>query len=212
MSYCQVPEERLAFIIALMAISITFLSSLQVNANLDQVVDIYRQAFREPPYNRNQAEVLAFANSLPGHTHREGFRFSAVFDNEAERMVGFSYGYTTKPGQWWYDQVADALELEISREWLPNSFQLVELAVSPEVQGQGYGGRLHDRLIAGLPHQKAVLSTLAKETVAYHLYKHRGWVDLLQDFQFSGATRPYRIMGLDLPTRESHKKAVLNRQ
>lgn len=185
-----------------MAVSITFLSSQQVNSDLDRVVAIYRQAFQEPPYSRNQAEVSAFGNSLPGHTRREGFRFLAGFEVESEGMVGFSYGYTTRPGQWWYDQVVRALERQIAREWLRNSFQLVELAVRPDFQGQGYGGRLHDRLIAGLPHRKAVLSTLAKETVAYQLYKNRGWVDLLDDFQFAGAARPYRIMGLDLSARK----------
>jgi ribosomal protein S18 acetylase RimI-like enzyme len=184
-----------------MAASLIFLSGQQVSAFSDQVVGVYRRAFREPPYNRTKGEVIAFANSLPGHISREGFRFLGLFEGESKSMLGFSYGYTTRPGQWWHDQVTKALKYQTSKEWLDHSFQLVELAVSPEVQGRGYGSRLHDGLIAGLPHQRAVLSTLAKETVAYHLYKNRGWADLLQGFQFSGATRPYRIMGLVLNAR-----------
>lgn len=191
-------EGCLGFIMDWMAVSITFLSSRHVNANSNQVVEIYRKAFREPPYNRTRAEVLAFANSLPRHTGRDDFRFAAAMDDEAGKMVGFAYGYTTKPGQWWHDQVSKALEPGVAQEWLQDSFQLVELAVKPSFQGQGYGGRLHDRLITNLPHQKAVLSTLTRETVAYHLYRRRGWVDLLVDFQFGSVARPYRIMGLDL--------------
>jgi hypothetical protein len=36
--------------------------------------------------------------------------------------------------------------------------------------------------------------------VAYHLYRKRGWVILLDEYFFPGVTRPYRIMGLNLET------------
>lgn len=170
----------------------------QVERFHEQIVNTYRRAFREPPYNRTEVEVLAFENSFSRHIQREDFRFAGAIENASEQMVGFTYGYTSQPGQWWYEQVSRALGPQAAKEWLTDSFQLVELAVAPKAQGQGYGGRLHDLLMTGLPHLKAVLSTIAKDTVAYHLYLGRGWVDILDEFQFPGVGRPYRIMGLDL--------------
>jgi GNAT superfamily N-acetyltransferase len=86
----------------------------------------------------------------------------------------------------------------LANEWLTQSFQLVEVAVTPETQGQGIGGRLHDRLLAELTYGKAVLSTIRAQTVAYWMYRKRGWRVLVEDMRFLGVDRPYRIMGLDL--------------
>jgi len=177
---------------------LTYLTSEQVESYSDQIVEVYSRAFQDPPYNRTKAEVLAFSSSLPEHTRRQDFRFLAVMKQGSEQVLGFSYGYRAGPGQWWHDQVEKALGPHVAQEWLADSFQLVELAVDPAAQGQGYGSLLHDRLIADLPYQKAVLSTIARDTVAYRLYRKRGWVELLDNFNFASVVKPYRIMGLDL--------------
>ena len=79
--------------------------------------------------------------------------------------------------------------------WLLDAFELTQMAVLPEFQGQGIGGRLHDLLLADLPYRHGLLSTLYGETDATGLYRERGWQILLEPFQFSGVNRPYRIMG-----------------
>lgn len=84
---------------------------------------------------------------------------------------------------------------------MTNYFEVVELAVSPAYQGLGLGGGLHDRLLAGLLHHTAVLSTIQFETNALLFYRKRGWVTLLHDFFFPGSKNPYLIMGLDLRRR-----------
>lgn len=54
--------------------------------------------------------------------------------------------------------------------------EFVELAVLPSHQGRGIGGQLHDTLLAGLPHQRALLATADDATTAaVHLYTKRGW-------------------------------------
>jgi ribosomal protein S18 acetylase RimI-like enzyme len=80
---------------------------------------------------------------------------------------------------------------------LEDSFQLVEIAVDPQVHEQGIGGGLHDHLLRGLGHKRAVLSTLQAATAAHHLYRTRGWVVLHENFIFPGVERRYRIMGLE---------------
>jgi ribosomal protein S18 acetylase RimI-like enzyme len=183
-----------------MTLTICLLTDEQAVAYRQQIAEVYREAFRPSPYNKREGEVVAFSQAFPEHTQTEGFRFVAAIENDSDRILGFAYGYTTLAGQWWNDSLAHALKPQIADQWLARSFQLAEIAVSPQSQGQGIGGRLHDHLLNGLPHRRAVLSTLATETVAYHLYRKRGWVILLDEYFFPGVTRPYRIMGLNLET------------
>jgi GNAT superfamily N-acetyltransferase len=174
------------------------LTGQQTEALKDRIVSVYRDAFGAPPYCRGEAEVADFARSLPQHVKREGFRISAVFDRGTDEVIGFAYGYANTPDQWWHEQVAKVAGPAMVTEWLVNSFRLVEMAIIPQAQGQGTGGRLHDHLLRGLAYQKAVLSTMAAETRAYRMYLRRGWVVLLSEIRFPGVERPYRIMGLDL--------------
>ena len=173
------------------------LTAAQVQPLLDQIVSIYREAFSIPSYNKEKSQVVAFARSLPDHMQREAFRFVGGFDRNSGRMLGFAYGYTSARGQWWHVNVRSALPPRLAGEWLEDSFQLTEIAVRSKDQGQGIGGQLHDRLLGGVPHAKAVLSTLDAQTVAYYMYQGRGWVTLLENYYFTGVSQPYRIMGLD---------------
>jgi GNAT superfamily N-acetyltransferase len=181
-----------------MTLSIAFLTRQGAVTHRHQITGVYREAFRPYPYRKSEGEVVAFEQSFPGHTRSDGFRFVAAIENDSDRLLGFAYGYTARTGQWWNDSVARALKPEMAEAWLSDSFQLAEIAVRPKYQGKGIGGRLHDHLLKGLPYQRAVLSTLAAETVAYHLYHKRGWVVLLDEYLFPGVARPYRIMGLNL--------------
>ena len=174
--------------------TISHLDNRQVEILQTQIVAVYRDAFSYKP----EIEVADFIQSLPIHIQRADFRFIGAFDDSPEQLVGFAYGYTSQPGQWWYEQVKAALPAQITEEWLNNSFQFAEIAVSPGFQGQGIGSRLHDDLLKGLWHDKAILSTLQAETVAHRLYRNRGWVVLRENLFFPEVNRPYQIMGLEI--------------
>ena len=174
------------------------LSNQQVDAFRDQLVTIYRDAFTIHPYCKKEVEVVDFAQSLPRHVEREGYHGVVALEGQAKQVVGFAYGYTNTPDQFWHQEVAKAVQPWIVTEWLTGSFRLVEMAVTPKAQGRGIGGLLHDHLLRGLSHQKAVLSTMAADTNAYRMYQKRGWRVLLDDHFFPGVTRPYRILGFEL--------------
>jgi GNAT superfamily N-acetyltransferase len=184
-----------------MVVVIHSLTDEQVEEYQDQLVSVYRDAFRTPPYCKEEAEVVDFAQSLPQHVQKEGFRIVVALEVPTEQVVGFAYGYANTPDQFWHGQVAKAVGPRTVTEWLTDSYRLVEMAVAPEAQGQGIGGLLHDHLLRGLAYQKAVLSTMAAEMNAYWLYHKRGWKVLLDDFSFPGVARPYRIMGLEVGNR-----------
>lgn len=166
------------------------------------VVEVYSRAFSGPPYHKDESDSEMFFGGLSRHIAREGFRSVVAREAPEKQVVGFVYGYTCRPGNWWYDNVAPGLSQEAINEWLSNCFEFVELAVDPDFQGQGIGGQLHDRLLTGLRYRTAVLSTMSG-TTAEKMYRKRGWVTLIPVHRFPGGSEPYLIMGLDL-TRYKH--------
>jgi len=167
---------------------------------------IYQAAFAGPPYYKTRRHGANFINSLPKHRRQPGFRFLLATATGVEghpQPVGFTYGYLSRPGQWWHDSVLPQLEHHQAERWLSESFKLAELAVTPRHQGRRLGSLLHDQLLQDLPWSRAVLSTIAADTVARRLYRKRGWETLLPQFFFPGVNLPYCIMGLELPLRRT---------
>lgn len=165
----------------------------------EQIRDVYISAFSEPPYHITESYADLFMESgLPRHSSRDGFCFLAARESVDSPIIGFAYGYTGMLGQWWHDVVAGALTPEARERWMTDYFEFVELAVKPAVQGQGIGSRLHDGLLAGLPHKTALLSTDLSETTALKLYRKRGWVTVLDRLDFPGDSSTKQILGIDL--------------
>ena len=159
-----------------------------------ELVNIYRAAFGMPPHNETESQLMRFARALPDHIECAGFKI-CVGKNSERQIIGFAYGYTGQPGQWWYDSVARGLGEKRSAEWQSDCFEFMEFAVVPSAQGQGIGGRIHDILLQAVPNTNALLSTPRLETLALYLYRRRGWITLLDDFFFPGDTSPFVIMG-----------------
>jgi ribosomal protein S18 acetylase RimI-like enzyme len=168
------------------------LSSEETLEHLPELVDVYRAAFTVAPYDEDETAVARFRDEqVANHAGREGFR--CVVARENERTVGFAYGYTGRRGQWWTDYVAERVPQELADEWLDGHFEFVELAVDPGCQGCGLGGALHDALLAGAPHARALLSTWRDELPARRLYLTRGWTVLQEELDPSSS-----LLGLDL--------------
>jgi ribosomal protein S18 acetylase RimI-like enzyme len=183
-----------------MSFKIIYFTRDEILQHMPDIVSIYRAAFDDPPFAEDRSGGESFASHVRFHSLRTGFRFFAAVDEDDEHAepVGFTYGYTGGPGLWWFDLVSTAIDPEVYNSWMTDYFEVVELAVAPDYQEQGLGGRLLERLLDGLPHQSAVLSTIQYETPALRFYRKRGWMTLLHDFYFPGSKNPYLILGLDL--------------
>jgi ribosomal protein S18 acetylase RimI-like enzyme len=148
------------------------------DAPLDEIVDVYRAAFTAPGYDETTEDVARFRAGLPRHAARDGFRLALARAPGDGGLTGFAYGYTGRPGQWWTDRLLDRIPREIADEWVGGHFELVELAVRPDAQGRGIGRALHDALLDGLPHRRALLGTWPDDRPARRLYERAGWRDL----------------------------------
>lgn len=180
------------------SIKIVQLSRAQVIERRDELVAVYRDAFRPPPYEKGENVVRQFHSALDRHATNEGFRCVAAMALDSGRYCGFGYGYTSRKGQWWHDQVVRQLDARTVESWFADAFEIVELALEPRMQGLGIGGQLHDKLLEPVSHSTAVLSTLDAATRGLHLYRNRGWRIIRGGFLFSGVREPYLIMGLRL--------------
>jgi ribosomal protein S18 acetylase RimI-like enzyme len=162
-------------------------------AGLDEAMDIYATAMHYPPNTAAQRAV-----SARKHAGLEGFACRAALDDQ-DRLVGFGYGYTSRPGQWWHDLVRRAVSRDTAREWLTDAFELSELHVLPEYQGCGIGRRLILALARDIPHRAIVLSTPDADTRAFRLYRDLGFQDLARNYLFPGDSRPFAVLGVPLP-------------
>lgn len=179
-----------------MTVELARLGPADVDAVAGEVADVYREAFGAAPYFEGELEVERFAtDALPRHVPRRDFRM--VIAREAGAMIGFTYGYTGEPGQWWHDWVVAELGQAAAAQWASRAFEFVELAVRPRAQRAGTGARLHDALLEGLLHRTALLSTWDADTPARRLYLRRGWVTLCA-VDRPAAGPPVLLMGRDL--------------
>lgn len=108
------------------------------------------------------------------HSARTGFRLALA--REGGALVGFAYGYTGEPGQWWTDRAAAALHPEVASDWLGGHFEVVSLGVAETARSRGVGRRLLTALTDGLSHSRWVLMTTSDaDDPARRLYRSTGW-------------------------------------
>ena len=67
--------------------------------------------------------------------HRGRADFRLITAERGDSLLGFAWGYTGERGQWWADMVHEAIETD-AEDWVGGHFEVVELAVDPEHQGQ----------------------------------------------------------------------------
>ncbi len=173
-------------------VSVVRWGAADLRRRLNDAMAVYTTAMGYPAETgRSRAGFTA------AHTGRAGFRCTAaVADGE---LAGFGYGYTSAPGQWWHDQVNSALAADVGARWFVDCFELCELHVLPAWQGQGIGRALLTTLVERIPERRVLLSTPEGRTRAWSLYRSLGFVDVLRGHLFPGDSRPFAILGADLP-------------
>jgi ribosomal protein S18 acetylase RimI-like enzyme len=164
----------------------------QFVARVHEAMQIYVRAMHYP-----DSAGVHRAVSARKHIENDGFACRAALDGDT--LIGFCYGYTTRPGQWWHDLVRRSLDRHTAAEWLQEAFELSELHVLPARQREGIGQQLLNSLAAGIPHRAMLLSTPDADTRAFRMYRRQGFVDLRRNYLFPGDHRPFAVLGARLP-------------
>jgi ribosomal protein S18 acetylase RimI-like enzyme len=158
-------------------------------------IRVYAEAFAQPPYSDPDRGREVRSRMRDVHGKRQGFRAFAAFEEDGT-VVGMIYGYHGSRGQWWHDMVMRRLDQPAAEKWLSNPYELVEVAVLPERQGQGIGAALIGCLLHGRPEATCVLSTRT-DSDAHHLYRRLGF-EVIVEMAFATGGAMFYVMGKEL--------------
>jgi ribosomal protein S18 acetylase RimI-like enzyme len=122
------------------------------------------------PAGPQRAAIMARHFGYPG--------FRAVVAEDGDRLLGFSYGYVSAPGQWWNGEVRRAIGEQRALAVLDGALELAELHVDPPVQRRGLGRALLYAVTSGAAEANAVLTTEATNARARALYRSAGFTIL----------------------------------
>ncbi len=157
--------------------------------HLPSILRIYARAHGLGPAAIEQRREIMLR-----HFRRRGY--GGLLAMKGDTLLGFAYGYTGGPGQYWYDLVHDAMTPDLRRDWLEKEhFEFVELAVAEDYRRRGVGEKLHDTLLHSRREPVALLTVRMDNTPALNLYLKKGWRVLLEDFRFSPDGLPFYVMG-----------------
>jgi ribosomal protein S18 acetylase RimI-like enzyme len=175
-------------------VTIAQCSAAGLRERVREAMAVYEAAMSYPPGTGAQRAGYAV-----GHTRLAGFRAVLAVEEAGDRLVGFGYGYTSKTGQWWHDQVRLAIGPELATRWLVAAFELCELHVLPEYQGRAIGREVLLTLSELVAQRRMLLSTPEGPTRAWRLYTTLGFIPLARQYRFPGDVRPFGILGAHLP-------------
>ena len=131
------------------------------------------------------------------HSTYQGYRGFAIESND-NKVIGFSYGYTSLPGQFYHELLAKEFDSEEYHKWLQDCFEFVELAVHPSYRQQGLAKMLITKLLEEVDNKTAILSTQMDNKSARSLYESLEWRVLKEPFYPGNLDQPYVIMGKEL--------------
>ncbi len=137
----------------------------RTNDWLESIVSLYQQVWNT---------TTDCTEHFKRHMDYEGFR-GYICLNEEEKLVGFTYGYASLPGQYYRELLANQLGFDLSHTWLTNCFEFVEICVHPSMRQKGVGSFLHDSLLKDIPFKTSVLTTQQSNLAARKLYDKKGW-------------------------------------
>ena len=130
------------------------------------------------------------------HSTYTGYKGIILLRNE--EVVGFAYGYTSLPGQYYHEKLTKEFTSEEYNHWLTNCFEFVELAVHPGYRKQGFGQMLIKKLLQDVDSKTAVLTTQVNNNSARSLYESLNWLTLKEPFFPGEENNPYIILGKEL--------------
>lgn len=165
-----------------------------------ELVDLYISAMGYSPAIKN-VRVRGWRRDaqFPG--------FTCVIALSSSGLVGLAYGFLGSPHTWWDHQLRrglreDHVDSDHARDLTSNYFEVAEIHVDPDQQGQGIGELLLHEVLWNVPAKYALLSTPEvpdENNRAFRLYRRNGFADVLRGFYYFGDERPFAILGARLP-------------
>jgi GNAT superfamily N-acetyltransferase len=143
-------------------------SGEQTLAMLDDLTDLYVEIHSgSPEYDYPMYDRANFISRTSSQAKKVGFELTSALSNGT--LVGFSFGYTLSPGQWWSNSAPPPQDVLESTK-----FAVIELDVRESHRKQGVGGKLLEKLLEDRPENYATLAAIPG-SLAHGMYVRRGW-------------------------------------
>lgn len=159
--------------------------------DLAPIIAAWRDAFRDPPSSYRSLADLE--DQLRWHGSFPGFTGVAARETTSGAVLGMTYGFSNRPGQWWRDRVATAIGPQQTQALLDDSFCLMELGVVRAARRQGAARALVAALLARQPHPCALLSMQSDNRSGRNFYLATGWQIVIEKMSFGAGYLPYDI-------------------
>lgn len=160
--------------------------------DLRAIVAAWKDAFADPPSSYRSLGELT--DQLRWHGTFPGFTGVMAREETSGVVLGMTYGFSNRLGQWWRDRVAEAIGPEQTRVVLDDSFCLMELGVVRSARRRGVGQALVEALLALQPHPRALLSMQSDNRGGRAFYLATGWSIVIERMSFGVGFLPYDIL------------------
>ena len=177
-------------------LSLNRLDGEQAGAVLDELDDLYREVYSEPPYKWAEDRLALFRARFEEQRRQPGFALVTARVNGS--LAGFTFGVTLGPATPWWENLAEPLSEEITREYEGRTFAVIEILVRAAARRLHFGQQLHDLLLKGRTEVRATLAVLASAEAGRAACDRWGWqrVGLRQGPLSDGQLFEVRVRGL----------------
>lgn len=151
----------------------------QADALRDELGEVYREVFSEPPYEYGDEHVRLFKDRFVIQHQRPGAGLIVARNAEGD-MVGFGFGLTVSPTTSWWSDLATDLDPSVTAEFAGRTFALIELLVRRPWRRRGVAAQLHDLLLEGRTEERATLTVQPDAAPAQQAYASWGWRKVAQ--------------------------------
>ena len=146
--------------------------------HLDELTDLYREVYAEPPYEWGEEHAELFSKRFAGQCQDVGF--SLVEARDGGKLIAFGFGVTLAPTAPWWQNLITLLPAEITHEYVGRTFALVELLVRRPWRRLHVAETIHARLLQDRHEERATLTVLPAADAAQAAYVKWGWRKVAQ--------------------------------
>lgn len=160
------------------AVTFHALGGEQALAHLNELRDLYLDAYSEPPYEWGDEHADLFIDRLKVQAQQDGFALIEA-RNDAE-LIGIAFGVTLQPSTPWWQHLLEPLSEEITQERPGRTFALVELLVRKPWRRQHIAETMQNLLLSNRQEERATLTVLPAAVSAQQAYAKWGWHKVAQ--------------------------------
>jgi GNAT superfamily N-acetyltransferase len=155
------------------AVAFQVLGGDQALMHLDELRELYREVYAEPPYEWGEEHAELFVERFNVQARQEGFALVAA--RQGEELVGLAFGVTLQPTTPWWRNLVEPLPAELTEERPGRTFALVEMLVRKPWRRQHVAETMHELLLSNRSEERATLTVLPEAIPAQRAYAKWGW-------------------------------------